>query len=110
MTGAAPNTSFLSYSRWTLKRGADIAKAIDVFRDAVRPAYASVQGCLSLTLVEVIDEDHYLVIASWDTRDDYDAWAREADEWRVENDEAFKQWQAVMDFEEEFTASILDHG
>jgi heme-degrading monooxygenase HmoA len=111
MTAPNPIASFLSYSRWTLKRNADVGDVLKLFREVVRPAYGQIPGCLSLTLLEIIDESRtYLAIAAWDTRDDYDAWVRTADDWREANQGAFKQWQSVMDFEDEFQASILYEG
>lgn len=106
----SPATSFLSYSRWALKRGADAGDAIALFRDLVKPAYSQLQGCLGLTLVAIVGSRDYLAVASWDTRDDYDAWVRESDDWRAANADAFKQWQDVMDFEEEFQGSIVFSG
>ena len=105
-----PKTSFLSYSRWTLRRGADLGKAVEVFRDSVRPAYMQLTGCLEVTLLDLVDSDSYLAVTAWDTRDDYDAWVRQADDWREANADAFKQWQEVMEFEEDFQASILYSG
>lgn len=103
-------TSFLSYSRWSLKRGNELASVLTLLRDVVRPAYAQLPGFLSLTLLDLVDSPEYLVIAAWDTRDDYDNWVRQGDEWRAANADAFKQWQAVMDFEDEYQASILFEG
>jgi hypothetical protein len=103
----SPATSFLSYSRWSLKRGADAGDALTLFRDVVQPAYAQIQGCLGVTLVAIVDSRDYLAVAAWDTRDDYDAWVREADDWRAANADGFKQWQAAMDFEAEFQGSIV---
>jgi heme-degrading monooxygenase HmoA len=103
----SPATSFLSYSRWTLKRGADAGDATVLFRDVVKPAYSQLQGCLGVSLVAIVGSRSYLAIAAWDTRDDYDAWVRQADDWRAEHADAFKQWQAAMDFEEEFQGSIV---
>jgi heme-degrading monooxygenase HmoA len=106
----SPDTSFLSYSRWNLKRGADAGDALALFRDVVQPAYAQLKGCLGVTLVAIVDSRDYLAVAAWDTRDDYDAWVREADDWRADNAEAFKRWQAAMEFEEEFQGSIVVSG
>ncbi len=103
-------TSFYSYSRWKLKRGADVGKVLGIYRDVVRPAYAELPGFLALSLLEIVGEGEYLAIAAWDTRDDYDNWVRQADEWRATNADAFKQWQAVMDYEDEFQAAILYEG
>ena len=107
---SAPIASFLSYSRWTLKRNAEVADALALFRDMVQPAYARIPGCLSLTLLEVIESRTCLAIAAWDTRDDYDAWVRQGDAWREDNADAFEQWQSLMEFEDEFQASILYEG
>ena len=99
--------SFLSYSRWSLKRGADLDDVLRVFFEMVRPSYAELPGFLSLTLLSVVESREYLVIAAWDTRDDYDNWVRQADEWRKAHQDAFSQWQFIMDFEDEFQASIV---
>ena len=106
----SPAVSFVSYSRWSLKRNADLGRVLELFTDVVRPAYAQVPGCLELTLLDLIDSQAYLVIAAWDTRDDYDAWVRQGDVWRAKHADAFKQWQAVMEYEEEFQASIVFTG
>ena len=110
MTAAGPEVSFVAYSRWSLRRNGDLGRVLEVFKDVVRPAYAEVPGCLELTLLDLVDSQDYLVIAGWDTRDDYDAWVRQGEVWRAKNAEAFKQWQAVMEYEEEFQASIVSTG
>jgi hypothetical protein len=110
MTAPQPDISFLSYSRWRLKRGADINDALNVFQELVRPAYTAVPGCLELRLLDLVDSQSYLAVAGWDTRDDYDAWVRQGDDWREQNAGAFDAWRAVMDFEEEFQASIVAAG
>lgn len=102
-----PAVSFYSYSRWSLRRGADLGRAIQVFQDLVAPAYGQLQGCLGVALLDLVDSRDYLAVAAWDTRDDYDAWVRGVDAWREANAEAFKQWQEVMDFDDEFQASVL---
>jgi antibiotic biosynthesis monooxygenase len=102
-----PKTSFLSYSRWSLRRGGDLGRAVEVFRDLVKPAYTGVDGCLSVTLLDLVDSQSYLAVAAWDTRDDYDAWVRNADDWREANADAFKKWQELMELEEDFQASVL---
>ena len=99
--------SYLSYSRWTMKRGADLDNVLTQLRDAVQPAYASMAGFLGLTFLSVVDSRDYLVVVTWDTRDDYDNWVRQNDEWRKTHAEAFENWQKVMDYDDEFQASIL---
>ena len=102
--------SFLSYSRWSLKRGADLDGVLRQLNEFVRPAYAKLPGFLSLTLLSIVDTREYLVIVAWDTRDDHDNWVRQGDEWRKAHSDAFENWQITMDFEDEFQASILYQG
>ena len=102
-------SEFVTFKRWTLRKGRKESELVELVRGEIVPHYMKLPGCLKLGLLQVSGTRSYLALQHWESRERWRATTSSEyyKIWYRAYVPILKRWDDTMAFEEEWETEEL---
>ena len=101
--------AFVTYRRWRLRPGVELADVVDLVRDRIEPHYRVLDPDVRLGLELIDGSRSVLAVQQWPDRDRFTAATTSAGypAWLAAYRPALLRWDELLEFETDWTATRL---
>lgn len=99
----------MTYRRWRLRPGAEVADVVELVRERIEPHYRTLDPAVRLSLDLIDGSRAVLAVQHWPDRARFTAATTSADypAWLAAYQPALRRWDELLEFETEWTATRL---